>query len=137
MGDSLNGRISSEKEVSKADARADILRPSFSSSGHRPPPPMVTFNRLELNEILRCYGRGVADGEWRDYALDFMADRAVFSIFKRSLETPLYKIEKDPRLVNKQGAYLITGSGGQVIRRGHDLSRVLSVLERRIKLVRQ
>jgi hypothetical protein len=136
MGDSLNGRIPSEKDVSTADARTDILRPSFSSSVNRLPPPMVTFNRLELNEILRCYGRGVADGEWRDYALDFMADRAVFSIFKRSSETPLYKVEKDPRLANKQGAYLVTASGGQVIRRGHDLSRVLSVLERRIKLVR-
>ena len=65
-----------------------------------------------------------------------MADRAVFSIFKRSSETPLYKIEKDPRLAAKQGAYLITASGGQVIRRGHDLSRVLYALQQRIKLVR-
>ena len=83
----------------------------------------VTFNRLELNRILNLYGRMVAEGEWRDYAIDFLKDRAVFSIFRRASEVPLYRIEKDPKLARKQGAYSVVSAGGQILRRGHDLTR--------------
>ncbi len=72
-----------------------------------PQPNRVTFNRLELNRILNLYGRMVADGEWRDYAIDFLKDRAVFSVFRRASEMPIYRIEKDPRLARKQGMYSV------------------------------
>lgn len=120
-------------DSAKSEAKAKVLRPSFSSN-QRPAPSVVTFRMQELNEILRCYGRGVAEGEWRDYALDFLSDRAIFSIFRRSSETPLYQIVREPALANRQGEYLVS-SNGRVLRRGHDLSRVLSVLDRRLKLV--
>jgi len=122
-----------ENNVAEVEANGQILRPSFSSS-QRSASSVVTFHMNELNEILRCYGKGVAEGEWRDYALDFMSDQAIFSIFRRTSDTPLYQIVKDPSLVNRQGAYLIS-SNGRILRRGHDLSRVLSVLDRRVKLV--
>src|SRR5947208_16098767 len=86
--------------------------------------PGVTFNRLELNRILNLYGRMVADGEWRDYAIDFLKERAVFSVFRRSTEVPLYRIEKDPRLARKQGMYSVISATGLIIRRGHELDRV-------------
>src|SRR6188474_1330329 len=95
-----------------------------------PPPNRVTFNRLELNRILNLYGRMVADGEWRDYAIDFLKDRAVFSIFRRSSEMPLYRIEKDPRLARKQGAYSVVSASGHILRRGHELERVLLVIDK-------
>jgi len=97
--------------------------------------PTVTFNRLELNRILNLYGRMVGDGEWRDYAIDFLRDKAVFSIFRRASEVPLYRIEKDPRLARKQGAYSVISAGGQILRRGHDLERVLLVIDRKLSLV--
>ncbi|BEV45469.1 DUF2794 domain-containing protein [Afipia carboxidovorans] len=99
------------------------------------PPAAVTFNRLELNRILNLYGRMVADGEWRDYAIDFLRDRAVFSIFRRSSEVPIYRIEKDPRLARKQGAYCVISASGQILRRGHELERVLLVIDRKLALV--
>jgi Protein of unknown function (DUF2794) len=99
------------------------------------PPQNVTFNRLELNRILNLYGRMVADGEWRDYAIDFLKDRAVFSIFRRSSEVPIYRIEKDPRLARKQGAYSVIAASGQILRRGHELERVLLVIDRKLALV--
>ena len=92
----------------------------------------VTFNRLELNRILNLYGRRVADGEWRDYAIDFRHDAAVFSVFRRASEIPLYSIEKQPRLKERQGQYSVVAAGGQVLGRGHDLTAVLRVLERRL-----
>ncbi|MCB1413079.1 MAG: DUF2794 domain-containing protein [Xanthobacteraceae bacterium] len=95
----------------------------------------VTFNRLELNRILNLYGRMVADGEWRDYAIDFLRDKAVFSIFRRASEVPLYRIEKDPRLARKQGAYSVISAGGLILRRGHDLERVLLAIDRKLSLV--
>ena len=95
----------------------------------------VTFNRLELNRILNLYGRMVAEGEWRDYAIDFLKDRAVFSIFRRASEVPLYRIEKDPKLARRQGAYSVVAAGGQILRRGHDLDRVLLVIDRKLALV--
>lgn len=98
-------------------------------------PQSVTFNRAELNRILNLYGRMVADGEWRDYAIDFFKDRAVFSIFRRASEVPIYRIEKDPRLARKQGVYSVIAASGQILRRGHDLERVLLVIDRKLALV--
>jgi hypothetical protein len=95
----------------------------------------VTFNRLELNRILNLYGRMVADGEWRDYAIDFLKDHAVFSVFRRASEVPIYRIVKDPRLARKQGAYSVIAASGQILRRGHDLDRVLLVIDRKLALV--
>ena len=95
----------------------------------------VTFNRFELSRILDLYGRMVADGEWRDYAIDFLKDRAVFSVFRRASEVPIYRIEKDPRLARKQGAYSVISATGLILRRGHELDRVLLVIDRKLALV--
>ena len=89
----------------------------------------VTFNRLELSTILNLYGRKVAAGEWRDYAIDFLRERALFSIYKRASERPLYVIEKNPKLRNRQGQYLVMSQEGRILKRGHDLATVLRVLE--------
>jgi len=100
-------------------------------------PQVVTFDRRELNAILGLYGRKVAEGEWRDYAIDFTSQRAVFSIFRRSSEVPLFRIEKDPRLARRQGLYCVIAATGLILRRGADLARVISVLDKRLKLVRR
>src|SRR3954469_19317202 len=97
--------------------------------------PVVSFNRLELGRILNLYGRMVSDGEWRDYAIDFLRDRAVFSVFRRSSEVPLYRIEKDPRLARKQGMYSVISASGMILRRGHELDRVLLAIDRKPALV--
>jgi hypothetical protein len=91
--------------------------------------PAISFDRKELQTILNLYGRKVADGEWRDYALDFLRDRALFSIYKRASERPLYVVEKNPKLRNKQGQYLVLSQDGRVLKRGHELANVLRVLE--------
>jgi hypothetical protein len=96
------------------------------------PPEQVVFDRPELNLILGLYGRMVAAGEWRDYALSFLRDRAVFSAFRRAAEVPLYRIEKHPRLRGRQGMYALYGMDGQVLKRGHDLDGVLRLLERKL-----
>ena len=103
--------------------------------GAAAPAVRVTFDRRELDRIFRLYGRKVAAGEWRDYAIDFLKDRAVFSVFRRSSEVPLYRIEKDPRLRNKQGMYSVISATGLILRRGHDLDRVLLVIDRKLALV--
>ena len=95
----------------------------------------VSFNRLELNRILNLYGRMVAAGEWRDYAIDFLRDRAVFSVFRHASEVPLYRIEKDPRLARKQGMYSVISAGGLILRRGHELDRVLLAIDRKLAVV--
>jgi hypothetical protein len=97
--------------------------------------PVVSFNRLELSRILNLYGRMVSDGEWRDYAIDFLRDRAVFSVFRRSSEVPLYRIEKDPRLARKQGMYSVISASGMILRRGQELDRVLLVIDRKLAVV--
>ena len=97
---------------------------------------MVTFDRHELSAILNLYGRKVASGEWRDYAIDFGRLTAVFSIYRRASEAPLYRIEKDPRLARKQGSYAVIAAGGLVMKRGSDLLRVISVLDKSVRLVR-
>jgi hypothetical protein len=95
----------------------------------------VTFDRLELNQILDLYGRGVAGGEWRDYAIDMGRDRAVFSVFRRASEVLIYRIEKNPKLARKQGAYAVITATGLILKRGPDLKRVLAVLEKGPRLV--
>lgn len=103
-----------------------------SASFKRPAAPQVAFHRLELNMILSVYGRMVATGEWRDYGISNLQDVAVFSIFRRSAEQPLYRIEKRPKLRSKQGMYALYGAEGQVLKRGHELRTVLGVLERKL-----
>jgi hypothetical protein len=105
------------------------------NSAAGPAQSRVTFNRFELNRILNLYGRMVADGEWRDYAIDFLKDRAVFSVFRRASEVPIYRIEKDPRLARKQGAYSVISASGLILRRGHELDRVLLVIDRKLAVV--
>jgi Protein of unknown function (DUF2794) len=95
----------------------------------------VSFDREELREILNLYGRKVADGEWRDYAIDFTRDKAVFSVYRRTSEMPLYRIEKDPRLARRQGAYSVMTALGLVLKRGHELAKVLRVIDKPLKVV--
>ena len=94
--------------------------------------PQVTFDRLELNRILGVYGRMVAAGEWRDYALDFLEEVAVFSIFRHSAEMPLFRIEKHPRLRAKQGQYSVVAAGGLILKRGHELAQVLRIFDKKL-----
>jgi Protein of unknown function (DUF2794) len=96
---------------------------------------VITFDRRELGRILGLYGRKVAEGEWRDYAIDFFKDRAVFSIFRRSLEVPIYRIEKNPPLARRQGVYSVISATGLIVRRGHELDRVLRAIDRTLRLV--
>ena len=98
-------------------------------------PNRVTFNREELQAILNLYGRMVAAGEWRDYAIDFTPDKAVFSIFRRASEIPIYRVEKDPRLARKQGAYSVVAATGLILKRGRELGPVLRVLEKPLSVV--
>ena len=100
-----------------------------------PIPASVTFTRRELDRILNLYGRMVADGEWRDYAIDFLKDRAVFSVFRRTSEVPLYRIEKTPKLARKQGAFAVIAAGGRILKRGQELGRVLGIFDSKLKLV--
>lgn len=92
----------------------------------------VAFDRRELGVILGMYGRMVAAGEWRDYGMSFLRDVAVFSVFRRSAEHPLYRIEKRPKLRNRQGMYAVIGMDGQVLKRGHDLKTVLRFFDRKL-----
>ena len=92
----------------------------------------ISFDRKELAIILSIYGKMVAAGEWRDYGISALNDVAVFSIFRRTAENPLYRIEKRPKLRNKQGEYAVIGMDGQILKRGHDLKKVIYVLERKL-----
>jgi Protein of unknown function (DUF2794) len=96
---------------------------------------VIAFTRLELSAILAVYGRRVAAGDWRDYAIDMGRDVAVFSVFRRVSEVPIYRIEKNPRLARKQGAYAVITATGLILKRGPDLERVLAVLEKGMRLV--
>lgn len=122
-------------EVEPEQRSAELLKflaPSGPSAGTPQasrPKPYVGFDRRELNTILNLYGRKVAAGEWRDYAIDFLKDKALFSIYRRASERPLYVIEKDPKLRSRQGQYLVTSEDGRVLKRGHELDTVLRVLE--------
>jgi len=98
-------------------------------------PGKVTFSRRELDRILGLYGRMVAAGEWRDYAIDFLKDRAVFSVFRRASEVPLYRIEKNPRLARRQGTYSVISATGLIVKRGHELEGVLRAVDKSLRLV--
>ncbi|MBB3286578.1 MULTISPECIES: DUF2794 domain-containing protein [Rhizobium] len=98
-------------------------------------PLPVTFHRRELDAILWIYGRMVGEGEWRDYAIDHLKDKAVFSVFKRSGEMPLFRIEKNPKLAAKQGAFSVVNTNGMILKRGHEVQQVLKVFDKQLKLV--
>ena len=122
------------EDLEPSRGRANVV--AFTASNnvpaiHHP----IGFNRRELNEILNLYGRMVAEGEWRDYAIDHLKDKAVFSVFRRASEVPLYRIEKQPRLARRQGAFLVIAATGLILKRGHDLTNVLRIFDRRIRLV--
>ena len=95
-------------------------------------PPQVAFHRTELGVILGLYGRMVAAGEWRDYGISSLRDVAIFSVFRRTAENPLYRIEKRPKLRLRQGQYAVIGMDGRILKRGNDLRQVLQVLERKL-----
>jgi hypothetical protein len=97
--------------------------------------PRVTFDRRELDRIFGLYGRKVAEGEWRDYAIDFLYDRAVFSVFQRSCEVPVYRIEKNPKLARRHGAYSVISATGLIVRRGPELDPVLRAIDRTLSVV--
>lgn len=115
--------IALARHGSRAPAPADA-RPTAREA------PYVAFDRHELSEILKIYGRMVAAGEWRDYAIDHLPDRAVFSIFRRSSEVPLYRVEKNPKLARRQGAYSVIAQTGMILKRGGELARVLRVIDK-------
>jgi len=117
----------------RAAATAPLVTGSNPVSGNMSAP--IAFDRQELSAILSVYGRKVADGTWRDYAIDHHRDKAVFSIFRRTSEVPLYRIEKQPKLRHKQGLYAIVAQTGAILRRGHDLTQVLKAIDRQPKLV--
>jgi hypothetical protein len=105
-------------------------RQSGRQSGHKSNAPKSVFwDRRELDAILNIYGRRVAAGDWRDYAMSGLKDCAVFNVYRRASEMPLYRIEKRPKLRNKQGAYSVISASGMILKRGHELKQVLKVLE--------
>ncbi|WP_373236792.1 DUF2794 domain-containing protein [Cohaesibacter celericrescens] len=101
-------------------------------SSQQKPIQQISFNRTELMTILNIYGRMVAKGEWRDYAIDALKDRAVFSIFRRTGEMPIYRIEKDPKLARKQGAYSLLSQQGLILKRGQDLNTIIKLLNQKL-----
>jgi hypothetical protein len=120
--------------IVNSPAGAGVIQPGYAMPNSRL--QFVTFNRFELNQILSIYGGRVAEGEWRDYAIDMLRDRAVFSVFRRTAEAPLYRIEKNPKLARRQGAYSVIATTGLILKRGHELCRVLRVFDRsKLRLV--
>jgi hypothetical protein len=121
-------RWASHRAERDATSRRGELR-AFASTSE------VTFSRRELDRIFRLYCRKVAAGEWRDYAIDFLKDRAVFSVFRHSCEVPIYRIEKKPRLARRQGAYSVISATGLIVRRGQELEGVLGALDPSLRLI--
>ncbi len=103
---------------------------SLDTTPSSPPTSVTFFERRELDMLLRLYGRQVAAGEWRDYAIDGLRDAAVFSVFRRASEAPLYRIEKRPALARRQGAWAVIAQGGVVLKRGHELEQVLKLFDK-------
>jgi Protein of unknown function (DUF2794) len=111
-----------------------ILIPLYEVRRKKNEPP-IRFERRELDQLLKLYGRMVAANEWRDYAIDHLSDRAVFSVYRRAHDLPLFQIIKDPRLARKQGMFSVVAASGAVLKRGHELARVLLILDSKLKLV--
>jgi Protein of unknown function (DUF2794) len=126
MGDHCYTLMTDIKEIG---SEPNILR--FEKKSQKP----VRFDRHELSLILGLYGRYVAEGEWRDYAIDFAKDVATFAIHRRASEQPLYRIQKTPALSQKQGLYCVVAPGGLMMKRGNDLEQVLRVLHKKPKLI--
>jgi hypothetical protein len=116
-------------DITETSSDSNILR--FSPKSQKP----VTFDRKELSLILGLYGRFVAEGEWRDYAIDFTKDMATFAIHRRASEQPLFRITKNPSLAQKQGQYAVIAPGGLILKRGPNLEQVLRVFAKKPKLV--
>lgn len=114
--------------------RSQMTEPSLPGPAPSPTTVIARFDRRELDQILNLYGRKVATGEWRDYAIDFNREKAVFSVFRRASECPIYTIEKCPKLARKQGAFSVVSANGLVLKRGHDLRHVLEILDKRVRL---
>jgi hypothetical protein len=128
-------RIRSPKEAPMDYGDAEPGQSYGGEASAYAPPARVTFDRRELNRILGLYGRKVAAGEWRDYAIDFLRDRAVFSVFRRASEVPIYRIEKNPKLARRQGAYSVVSATGLIVKRGHELDRVLRAIDKSLSVV--
>ena len=123
--------------LGRAEAPFSARTNFWGTSGEGGPPrserdSRTRFDYAELKSILNTYGRMVMAGEWRDYAIDFRDDVAVFSVFRRASEMPLYTIEKRPKLKDRQGQYSVVAAGGHVLKRGHELTGVLRVLDRKL-----
>ncbi|MBW3096735.1 DUF2794 domain-containing protein [Pseudohoeflea coraliihabitans] len=121
--DTLSFRRSAAEEVSTKLVHLDQHRRAREAE-------RITFHRRELDLILRLYGRMVAEGEWRDYAIDHLRERAVFSVFRRASEVALFQIVKDPALARKQGAFMIVAASGAILKRGHELAQVLKFFDK-------
>ena len=104
--------------------------PTFASHGQKGTPSQVAFQRQELSLILNVYGQMVSNGDWKDYAMSFLKDRAVFAVYRKASEHALYSIEKIPALRDKQGQYCVIAPGGLILKRGHDLKTVLRVFDK-------
>jgi len=126
--------LSESDDGKRIGGRAPLLALAAANPQRGTPAP-VAFNRQELTEILQLYGRKVAAGEWRDYAIDHRRDEAVFSVFRRTTEMPLYRIVKEPHLARRQGAYSLVAATGLILKRGHQLANVLRFLDRPLRLV--
>jgi|APCry1669189733_1035249.scaffolds.fasta_scaffold44361_1 hypothetical protein len=126
MDGKLDKNIAYSSGADAHSASATII--SFPS--HKTYNDVVSFDRHELRVIMNVYGRKVAAGEWRDYALNFSPSKAIFSIYRRSSEHALFRIEKDPKLARKQGQYAVISWTGHILKRGQELDRVIAILDR-------
>ena len=131
----INTLIQARSASSRTSAKRVVIQTSNAQVAARTSlPSQIMFDRRELTEILRVYGFKVAAGEWRDYAIDHLKDRAVFSVFRKSSETAMFRIEKNPKLARKQGAYSVVTMAGVVLKRGADLHQILRVFDKKTKL---
>lgn len=131
MENRREARVSDSEPIIFRPRAGTTLPPAQQGNGQRRDSSTTVFDRRELSDILALYGRKVAAGEWRDYAMDFGRETAVFSVYRRTSEWPIYRIEKNPRNARKQGAYSVISATGHILKRGHELKRVLEVLEKK------
>lgn len=105
------------------------------STGNPVKPSQISFDRKELNALLRVYSFMVAAGEWKDYAIDQLRERAIFSVYRKASEAPLFQIVKEPALARKQGAYAVFAQSGAMLKRGQDINQLLRLFDRKLKAV--